>query len=181
MAIVDEIMALYQERGGRDYGDEPVSQLAHALQCASLAQQAGAPAAVVAAALLHDIGHLLEGPEHRAIERGEDAEHEVVADNYLSPWFGREVIDPIRWHVDAKRYLTATDPGYLGTLSEGSIRSLEVQGGPFDEADARAFAARPFFAEAIRVRRWDDGAKISGAETPPLEAFRGTLNECLSG
>ena len=182
MAIVDEIVSLYRGKGGDDYGDEPVTQLEHALQCACLARRAGAAPATIAAALLHDIGHLLE-PEGggRAIERGEDARHEVAAHNFLRPWFPSAVTDPIRWHVDAKRYLVATDgAAYRATLSRASLRSLEVQGGPFRQAEAAAFAARPFAAEAVRVRRWDDGAKTPGAATPPLEAFRGLLTACIA-
>lgn len=180
MSVVDNIVALYRERGAADYGGEPISQLDHALQCATLARRARAAPSLIAAALLHDIGHLLEPDGEPAIQRGEDARHEVVALGFLSPWFGPDVTAPIRLHVDAKRYLVATDSTYHATLSPASIRSLEVQGGPFSPAEAEAFAARPFAAEAARVRRWDDEAKVCGAPAEPLNAFRGLLETCLS-
>ena len=180
MTVVDNIVALYRERGAADYGGEPVSQLDHALQCAALARRAGAAPALIAAALLHDVGHLLEPDGEPSIERGEDARHEVVALGFLSPWFGPDVTAPIRLHVDAKRYLVATDSTYRATLSAVSIRSLAVQGGPFSPTEAEAFAAKPFAAEAARARRWDDEAKVRGAPTEPMDAFRGLLASCLS-
>ena len=129
--VIDTVLAIFREEGERDYGGEHLSQTAHALQCGWLAEKAGASPALITAALLHDIGHLINPDDRVARRRGEDGFHEVVGCDYLSRWFGADVTEPIMWHVAAKRYLTAAEPDYFGTLSEGSVRSLELQGGPF--------------------------------------------------
>jgi len=177
--IVDQLIELLRTTGSRQYGGERVSQCEHALQCAFLAVSEGTTAALVVAALLHDIGHLLdEEGEHPAL-RGIDDQHEEVGSNHLLPAFGPAVAEPVRLHVPAKRYLCATDPGYLGRLSPGSVRSLALQGGPFIPAEATQFQALPFAADAIRIRRWDEAAKVPGLETPELEHYRATLLAAL--
>lgn len=169
---IEAIFEVYRAAGERDYGGERLSQTAHALQCGLLAEKAGAGPALIAAALLHDIGHLVNPDDRPARHRGEDGFHEVVGCDYLARWFGPDVTQPIMWHVAAKRYLTATDPGYFATLSPGSVRSLELQGGPFTAERAAQFIERPFAKDAVMLRRWDEGAKIPRLETPPLEHFR---------
>jgi predicted HD phosphohydrolase len=116
--------------GQKHYGESAVTQLEHAIQCAMLAEREGAGAALVVASLLHDFGHLVNPDDRAAASRGEDGEHEHVAADYLARWFGDEVILPIRLHVAAKRYLTATEPGYAGTLSRASVLSLAAQERP---------------------------------------------------
>jgi [1-hydroxy-2-(trimethylamino)ethyl]phosphonate dioxygenase len=172
MNPVDEILAHFAEHGTSHFDEKDVTQLGHALQCAHQAEQAGAGAALITACLLHDVGHLINADARAAIDRGEDAEHEIRAMRYLEQWFGDDVLQPIRWHVDAKRYLTATDDDYFAKLSEGSVRSLEVQGGPFSDAEVMDFEARPHHHDAVQLRRWDEGAKSPSAQTPPLEHFR---------
>lgn len=184
MHPIDIIFEILRTEGGRDYGSteedfDRVSQIEHALQCATLAENAGAPSSMITAALLHDIGHLTNPEDRGAARRGEDAYHETVGRNFLSDWFGPEVTEPVMWHVAAKRYLTATESDYFSTLSPGSVRSLELQGGPYTEEKADAFIGRPFAREAVRVRRWDEQAKVPGLTTPPLEHFRQPLEDCL--
>lgn len=179
MNPVDSIFEIYRSEGRIDYGNERVSQTAHALQCAMRAEQDGAPAHLIAAALLHDIGHLAKPARRGASSRGPDARHEAVGSKLLSAWFGADVTEPVRWHVAAKRYLTATEPGYFEELSPGSVRSLAVQGGPFGDRQAARFIRRPYACDAIRVRRWDEQAKVPGLETPPLEHFRAHLEASL--
>ncbi|MEM9684227.1 MAG: phosphonate degradation HD-domain oxygenase [Pseudomonadota bacterium] len=169
---IDEIFGYLDGAAKRDYGDERVTQLAHAIQCGWLAEKAGASSALVTAALLHDIGHMVNPEDRAATGRGEDGFHEVVGCDYLSKWYGPDVTEPIMWHVAAKRYLTATEPAYFSTLSAGSVRSLELQGGPFSEERASQFIDRPYAEDAVQLRRWDDDAKVVGLETPPLEHFR---------
>ena len=157
---------------GRDHFDEKnVTKLNHALQCAYLAEKENSTPALITASLLHDIGHLINKNARSSIEHGIDAEHEEKAVEFLSPWFGDDVLCPIRWHVDAKRYLTATDPEYFSLLSEGSIKSLEVQGGPFSKEEVLEFEKIPYFEDAVKLRRWDEQAKSPSKATPPLEHF----------
>lgn len=170
-----EIARLFAERGGVAYAGEPVSQLEHALQCAWLAEQAGAEDALVTASLLHDLGHLLIA-EHQTLSRsptelGIDDRHQYIAMPVLRGAFGLEVREPIRLHVDAKRYLCATRPDYFARLSPDSVRSLALQGGPMSAEAARRFADHPWSGDAIRLRLWDEEAKVAGLETPPLKHF----------
>jgi phosphonate degradation associated HDIG domain protein len=177
--IVDELERLFAERGARDYVGEPVSQAEHALQCAALAEAGGQPDAVVAAALLHDVGHLLESDALAALEAGDDQVHEDLARDFLAPHFPPDVTEPVRLHVAAKRYLCAVEPAYHEALSAASRRSLELQGGPMDAAEAAAFAASPHHAAAVTLRRFDDQAKVPGRAVPGFAHYRAVLERLL--
>lgn len=179
--VVQQIISLYEEKGGREYEGEGVSQLEHALQAATHAERAGAPRELVCAALLHDIGHLLNDKGDTPTLRGVDDEHQNAALPFLRGCLPAAVVEPIRLHVDAKRYLCATRADYYGRLSEDSKRSLELQGGVFSAAEAERFIRQPHAAEAVKVRLWDDAAKARGAATPGLDHFVPLLREaCLS-
>jgi [1-hydroxy-2-(trimethylamino)ethyl]phosphonate dioxygenase len=177
--IVDQLIELLLTKGTRQYGGERVSQCEHALQTAALAEQEKASPAVIAAALLHDIGHLLHEEGEQPALRGIDDQHEAIGADYLLPAFGPAVADPVRLHVPAKRYLCATDPGYFACLSPGSVRSLALQGGPFASEEVAEFQALPFAEDAIRIRRWDEAAKVPGRATPMLRQYRATLQAAL--
>jgi phosphonate degradation associated HDIG domain protein len=166
------------EAGAAHYG-EGVSQREHAAQAAWLAERAGAPAVLIAAALLHDIGHLLHGLPEDIAAQGIDGHHEDVGAAWLDRHFLPAAVAPVRLHVAAKRYLVATEPGYAAALSPASTRSLALQGGPMDAAECRAFRARPGAAEAVALRRWDDAAKEVGLATPPLSRWRPHLCAAL--
>src|SRR5580704_13155026 len=153
-ADLDEIFQAFDARGGEAYGED-VSQLDHALQCALLARDDGAGEALIAAALLHDYGHLFEGRGEAAGE-GHDARHEAFGARLLERWFGPEVTRPIALHVAAKRYLCATEPAYEAGLSAASVLSLSLQGGRYDPGQCRRYERAPFAADAVRLRRWDD-------------------------
>jgi [1-hydroxy-2-(trimethylamino)ethyl]phosphonate dioxygenase len=178
-AVVDYIMRLFDRRGGADYGGERVTQLAHALQTAWQAEQQGSSSALIIAALLHDIGHLLHALAPGYAGRGIDDRHETLGARWLSPYFGSQVTLPIQLHVAAKRYLCATEAPYFATLSPGSVRSLELQGGPFSSEQAQRFAAKPYAQDAILLRRWDEQAKVCGLQTPVLAHFRPHLEAVL--
>jgi len=165
------ICALFEAKGGRMYSGEPVTQLEHALQSAALAEAAGADAETVTAALLHDLGHLLNDQGETPTERGIDDVHQYFALPFLRSLFGDAVLEPIRLHVDAKRYLCATRPGYHDALSADSKRSLALQGGAFSPRETAAFIAAPWAARAVELRLWDDAAKSMGLATPPLAHF----------
>jgi phosphonate degradation associated HDIG domain protein len=179
MSIVDDLIGLYAAHGGEMYGGEAVTQLAHALQSAALAEADGADAALVAAALLHDVGHLVDKHAEGAAASGIDRQHEDIGSGYLARWFKPEVTEPIRRHVAAKRCLVTTEPGYFATLSEASVISLKVQGGPFTEGEARSFLALPGAADALRLRKWDDLAKVPDLKTPDLAYYRRHLEAGL--
>ena len=157
---VETIAELFAGPGARDYLGEAVTIGVHMRQAGALAEAAGAPAPLVAAALLHDVGHLRQETDDR---------HGAAGARWLSQWFGEKVTEPVRLHVAAKRYLCAAEPGYFGLLSPESVRTLALQGGPMTPAQAAAFEALPFARDAVAVRRWDDEAK-DPAVTPPAFA-----------
>lgn len=177
--VLERIERLFADRGAEEYHGEAVTQLEHALQAAMFAERDDLPAEAIAAALLHDIGHLLHGHGENCAEQGIDDRHEDLGVRFLSRAFGPAVTEPVRLHVAAKRYLTATRPEYRATLSPSSIRSLELQGGPMTAAEVRAFESHPHFPSAIRIREYDDRAKIMGLETPPFASFRKYLEQSL--
>lgn len=168
---VSEIADLLARRGSAQYGGEAVSQLEHALQCAHLAEEAGASAETVVAALLHDLGHLLKPRQEGDGFMMRDDLHQYVVLPFLRGLLPLAVLEPIRLHVDAKRYLCAVEPGYFESLSPASVRSLLLQGDFYSAEDAQAFIAQPWAAEAVDVRRWDDLAKQAGRATPALEHY----------
>ena len=178
MISIGDIEQLFADRGGEQYAGEPVTQLEHALQCALLAQDGGADDELVTAALLHDLGHLLHDFGETPSLRGVDDVHQYRALPFLRGLFSDGVIEPIKLHVDAKRYLCATRPGYFAALSDDSRRSLALQGGIFDTGQADAFIARRGAAEAVRLRVWDDQAKTAGLATPPLAHFLARARSC---
>ena len=165
MDEIDRIFALISGKGTVWYGREAITLEQHSLQSAALAEREGAPPALVAAALLHDLGHLLSKEGRTGEGQARDDRHEHIAAGYLTRLFGPGVAEPISLHVEAKRYLCAAEPGYGLALSPASVRSLELQGGVFDAGDAAKFRARPYADAAIRLRRWDDLAKDPKAKT----------------
>ena len=174
---LSDIETLFASKGGRMYAGEPVTQLQHALQSAEAAERAGASDALILAAFLHDLGHLINDQGETPTLRGVDDRHEYVALPFLRGVFPDGVLQPIRLHVEAKRYLCArgdagvTGAEYWSSLSADSKRSLELQGGIFSAAEADAFIAQPYAADAVQLRLWDDLAKVADAPTPPIERY----------
>jgi phosphonate degradation associated HDIG domain protein len=173
-----DIEELFRDHGGIAYAGEPVSQLEHALQAAHQAEDEEAPIELVTAALLHDLGHLLNLQGDSPSARGIDDQHQYFAIPFLRPLFRPVVIEAIRLHVDAKRALCALEPEYYEQLSEDSKRSLTLQGGVFSKQDTQAFLAKPHAEDSMRVRRWDDHAKVPGAVTPPLAHYLEIAARC---
>jgi phosphonate degradation associated HDIG domain protein len=173
-----DIEKLFDTHGHIEYSGENVTQLEHALQAAHLAESEGAPDTLVTAALLHDLGHMLNPQGETPTERGIDDQHQYYAIPFLRPLFPPAVIEAIRLHVDAKRALCAVEPEYYAALSNDSKRSLTLQGGIFSKAQVEAFMARPFAADAMRVRRWDDRAKVPGQATPDLSHYLSIAKRC---
>jgi phosphonate degradation associated HDIG domain protein len=177
---VDQIFAVYLERGAKAYGGEGINQLEHALQTALAAEQAGADAPLIVAGLLHDYGHLIRRPGAGLVGRGVDDRHEILGAEKLSAFFEEAVTMPIKLHVEAKRFLCATDREYAKLLSPASTWSLKLQGGPLSPAAVDAYGKRPFADDAVKLRRWDEAAKVVGLKTPKLEHFRLQIEECLN-
>lgn len=176
---VDYLLDLLEHMGQQGYIGEAVSQVEHAIQCAVLADQLHDKETLTAAALLHDIGHFLHAYEEDCAEDGIDSAHEVLGADFLARFFPPAVSEPVRLHVDAKRYLCTVQPGYFEGLSPASVRSLTLQGGPLQGAALDAFEANPHSADAIALRRCDEGAKIAGLTIPAVESYRGLLIEVL--
>lgn len=173
-AFVAELADLFARLGGLHYGED-VSQLEHALQTAHHAKIGGAPPELVAAALLHDIGHLLQKTGENAADLGIDTHHERISAGYLARAFGPEVTEPVRLHVAAKRYRVAVEPGYLASLSAASLQSLALQGGPMDEREVAAFLAEPAAQAALRLRGYDEAGKAPDIKVTGFDSYRDLL------
>jgi phosphonate degradation associated HDIG domain protein len=171
MSLTEEIAALFERRGAGSYFGERVSMLEHALQAAHFARTEEASPALVVAALLHDVGHLLEDVPEDIADWHVDARHEAVGGAWLRKHFGPEVWEPVELHVAAKRYLCATEPPYAARLSEASVITLRLQGGPMSAAEVAEFEKRRFFRDAVRLRHWDDQGKIGGWNAPGLAEY----------
>ncbi|MBB3283451.1 HD domain-containing protein [Mitsuaria sp. TWR114] len=180
MDLIAKVEAVFHRRGHLQYGDErrePVTALEHALQCAQLAEWAHAEHSLVAAALLHDVGQLMDGGSTAPLR---DDQHELTALPLLrAGGLGPDVLEPIRLHVDAKRYLVSTDPAYGPGLSEASRHSLALQGGPMNAEERLRFMTQRHASAALQLRRWDDLAKRPGMRTPPLGYYLALLEELL--
>ncbi len=180
MLTLADIEQLFAERGGEQYSGEPVTQLEHALQTAYQAELEGASDELVTAALLHDLGHLLHDFGDTPSLRGVDDVHQYRALPFLRGLFADEVLNAIKFHVDAKRYLCATRADYHAALSEDSKRSLILQGGIFSATESEDFIAQAGAADAVRLRMWDDLAKRESLVTPPLSHFMQRAEQCAA-
>lgn len=185
MSIVDQIVDVFYHRGGEAYLGERVSMADHMLQAADTAERCGASDEVVVAALLHDIGHLVNDVADQ--QRGDpgdleqfDFVHEEAGARWLSEWFGPAVTEPVRMHVAAKRYLCAVQPEYFAALSPASVHTLGLQGGPMNSDEVAEFAANPHAEAAVALRRFDDAGKREGDKTPDLEHFLPRVRALIS-
>ena len=173
------IADLLELKADGQYGLHEINQRQHALQSAWLAERQGCPPALIAAALMHDIGHLVHDLGDNPAADGIDDRHEAVGTAFLSAWFGPEVTEPVRLHVAAKRYLCATEADYFGKLSADSVLSLSLQGGPMSADEIAGFRALPHSAAAVQLRRFDDEAKVKDLVTPPVSHFLPYVAQCL--
>jgi phosphonate degradation associated HDIG domain protein len=178
--VLAKVDQLFTDRGDAEYHGEAVTQLEHALQCAWMAEQDGHPASVIAAALLHDVGHFLHGHGEDYLVKDINDRHEDLGARFLSRAFGPDITEPVRMHVPAKRYLAATRAGYFEVLSPASAKSLALQGGPMTPDEVRHFESEPHFATATAVRVYDDQGKVPGLQTPPYAHFRKYLEATLA-
>ena len=176
LARINELLTL---KAGGQYGLSAINQRQHALQSAWLAQQAGCPDTLIAASLLHDIGHMVHDLGDNPAEAGIDDRHEERGYQFLQAWFGPAVTEPVRLHVAAKRYLCATEADYFAKLAKDSVLSLSLQGGPMSAEEVAGFDAIPHSAQAVQLRRFDEQAKVRDLETPPVAHFLPYVERCL--
>ncbi len=169
--IVDFIEDIIERRGSESYLGEVVSMREHFLQAADLAARDGASDSLIAASLLHDVGHYTSEFGENAIELGIDNLHQDAGASVLVDFFPPSVVQPVKMHVDAKRYLCAVEPAYFDGLSPASVQSLAAQGGPFDKSEVESFESSPWLDDAVRLRRYDDGAKVQGRSTPGFSDY----------
>lgn len=177
--ILAEIQRLLEQKGNGRYGLTLINQQQHALQGAWLAEREGKDDAMIVAALLHDIGHMVHDLGENPADAGIDDRHEELGHAWLQAHFGPEVTEPVRLHVAAKRYLCAVESDYFARLSPDSVKSLALQGGPMSAEEVAAFEALPRHREAVQLRRYDEQAKVKGLETPPVAHFMPAVARCL--
>lgn len=178
--IIDFILDLFAHRGAAEYMGEPVSMAQHMEQSAACAVADDAPESLVVAALLHDIGHFVGDHPIETLENGIDNLHEDAGSAYLQPWFPAAVCEPVRLHVAAKRYLCATDSEYFDRLSDASVNSLNVQGGPMSAEEITRFEDNAYHADAVKLRLYDDDGKVAGLTIKPVSAYRAAMKSQLA-
>lgn len=177
--IIPFLADIFQRRGAESYLGEAVTMSEHMLQGALFAERERASDELVAAALLHDIGHYTNEFGENYIEEGIDNLHDEAGARVLEGFFPPVVVACVRLHVSAKRYLCATDPAYIDKLSPASIATLKLQGGPMSPAEVAEFRKHPFHREAVRVRLWDEAGKVPGLRTPPFDYYAPLLQRVV--
>jgi len=176
---VNEILAAFAANGHLDYG-ENMSMQEHMLQTAHIAEQDGADARLIVAALLHDFGHLVCNMPNDTFLDGHDNHHEEIGADALAKWFDEDIVNAVRLHVAAKRYLCGSNPAYFDKLSDASKLTLEIQGGPMNDAEIQAFRSQPGHEMAVRVRVYDDQGKVQDMERPELGHYLPAIRKCLA-
>lgn len=177
--IVAFLGDIFARRGADSYLGEQVTMSEHMLQGAQLAEEAGAPDVLIAAALLHDIGHYTNEFPEDALEQGIDNHHDTAGAAVLAPFFPAIVTDCVRHHVDAKRYLCATDPSYFARLSPASVHTLNLQGGPMSAAEVAAFRRNANLDAIVQIRIWDEAGKVPGKPTPDFAHYAPMLQRVV--
>ena len=177
MRIVDEIINKYQNNNSLYIG-EKVTMTEHMIQTAMLAEENHSSQSLICACLLHDYGHfIIEDPDH-LVSKSINGKHEDIGFNFLNNYFKPEVVEPIRLHVQAKRYL-CRKKSYWGALSEASKVSLKLQGGVMSDVETEKFNSLKFHYEAILLRKYDDEGKIPNIKMKKIEEYRNLINSQL--
>jgi phosphonate degradation associated HDIG domain protein len=177
--IVEFLAGIFERRGAEEYLGEPVTMAEHMLQGAWFAEKDGASDELVAAALLHDVGHFTSEFGAYSPDDTHDKHHDDAGAEVLAPFFPSVVTECVRLHVAAKRYLCATDPSYFAKLSVASTHSLQLQGGPMNADEVAAFEENPHFREAVRVRLWDEAGKVAGLKTRDFRDYAPLLQRVV--
>jgi len=177
--IVEFLLDIFERRGADSYLGEAVTMSEHMLQCAECAAADGADSELIAAALLHDIGHYTNEFPDDALEQGIDNHHDSAGGSILAGFFSERISECVRLHVLAKRYLCAVEADYFAKLSPASVHTLNLQGGPMSKAEISEFTANSYHQDAIRVRRWDEAGKTKGVITRNIRDFEPLLQSLL--
>jgi [1-hydroxy-2-(trimethylamino)ethyl]phosphonate dioxygenase len=177
--IVAFLGDIFERRGGEEYLGEAVTMAQHMLQGAHLAERQGEEEIIIVAALLHDIGHFTSEFGTFSMDDTHDKHHEEAGARVLERFFPSLVVDCVRHHVAAKRYICATDPSYLEQLSTASVHSLKLQGGPMSASEIMEFEKNPSLSEIVRVRRFDDAGKIVGLQTAGFDHYAPMLQRAV--
>jgi predicted HD phosphohydrolase len=180
-SLLDALHEVYDLRARGRYGLSEVNQCDHAVQAGAHARMQGLSASLTVAALLHDVGHMVYALGEHPAAHGVDDRHEAVGAAWLARWFGPAVVEPVRLHVAAKRWLCAVEPGYAARLTRDSVESLALQGGPMSEAERACFERMPYWCDAVTLRRLDELAKDPQGPLPPFAGFRDEIVEALRG
>lgn len=178
--FLNHLSGLFTAQGDQSDSSQRLSNAEHMLQTAAAARAANADDVLIAACLLHDIGHWLHSGPVDAMKRSQDDRHEDIGARYLAQYFAEPVTRPIALHVAAKRYLCATEPDYFQKLSPASVRTLEHQGGPMDAAEITEFQAIPDHQNAVAIRRWDEYGKVPGLDVPSFDTYRPMLRKLMT-
>jgi len=177
MSAFLEIKELFESAKAEEYLGEDITLVEHMIQCAENAQADGAPDWLIVGALLHDIGHLLVPDAVSAQDSGIDMHHDDIGAEWISKRFPNNIVQAVRLHVDAKKYLVATDSTYFTQLSQASQITLDIQGGVFSESEATDFIQQHYAHEAVLLRKWDDTGKARGAATTDISDYEELINE----
>ena len=178
MNIIDQIISSYLNNKSLYIG-EKVTITEHMIQTAMLAEKNNCSSSLICSSLLHDYGHfILENPDDLVGKR-KDGRHEDVGYEFLKKYFVKNVVEPIKYHVKAKKYL-ARDAKYYRILSEASKVSLKLQGGIMDDKEAKEFEGNEFFEDSIKLRKFDEAAKSDGLKIKSIEEYKDLLISKLS-
>ncbi|MEO5974790.1 MAG: HD domain-containing protein [Ilumatobacteraceae bacterium] len=177
--VIARLADVFRRRGSDSYLGETVTMSEHMLQAAALAEDEGADESLIAAALLHDVGHFADELSAYSPSDTIDKRHDIVGAQLLEPYFDQRIVDAVRLHVAAKRYLCATNSEYLSVLSKASVHTLGLQGGPMSPDEIVEFEGYGGSRDAVRIRLWDDRAKVSGVVTPTFEEYLPLLRQVI--
>jgi phosphonate degradation associated HDIG domain protein len=177
--IVNHIEDIFNRRGAESYLGEDVTMAQHMLQAAQCAEESGAADSLIVAALLHDIGHYKNEIPETALAKGINNYHEEAGANFLEDYFPTSVVEPIRQHVSAKRYLCAVKSDYFERLSPASIHTLNLQGGPMNKEEVKEFEKNEYLQECINLRYCDEDAKDPDRVCPLFSSYRGLIESLV--
>ena len=177
MNVIEKIIDKFQNNKSLYIG-EKVTIAEHMIQSAMMAEKTKSKDTLICSCLLHDYGHfILEDPDALVREK-KDGKHEDVGYEYLKKYFKEEIVEPIKNHVLAKRYL-ARDQKYFNLLSPASITSLKLQGGLMSDDEAQTFEKNKYFKDSIKLRRFDEAAKNEGVKIKDIIEYKSLLQASL--